>query len=370
MAKKKISKKKKILKIKNKEVKKQSVKKIKKEKEIEKNKIQSKKRGKKSKKMKGLKKKSNKKFIVSHYDQLDQLEDGEIIGLDNLDYLMYENDLDKLPHDKFDTYDIPETVEDNEEYLKKLINESDVILELLDARDINYFRDKEIEKSLINDEHKLLIYIITKADLVSNDYINKIAIKLSEESENKIPVIITSALSREKINNLYQKIKQLIHQFKLNNNTNKTPKRRNELVKIGIIGMPNVGKNSLIRSFELIVNSNCDDKYINFEDNKMFCINSIPGIIYGKDNEQSQLISKKYKIIEDIPNPLSLLTNLLNFIDKNKIKDIYNLTKRPENIEDLISLLKKKFAMKSDKLVGYQILKDIINGKIVYEVDY
>ena len=333
---------------------------------IKSNKIKGRKIGKKEKKvkfkkMKKIPKKTKKqntleKIQEAYLNQLDEDEFG--------DYYLYENDLENLPHDKFDIYEEPKTIKENEEYLKKLIEQSEIILEILDARDIYYSLDKKIEK-LINTDNKLLIYVINKIDLVSQNYLKKMVNQLTKEVNKKNPIFLTSCLIREKMQELYNNLKIEISKFK---SGTKTPKKKNDLIKVGIIGMPNVGKNSLIQSFELLVNSNCDDKFIIFEDNKIFCINSVAGVIYGT-TDNNYLISKKYKNIEDIPNPSTLLTNLFNYIDGNKIKEIYGLQKKVENLQTFITSLKKKLGIKNDKSVYQQILKDIICGKITYEIN-
>ena len=73
---------------------------------------------------------------------------------DEYDELVFGNDIENMPHDIFDTYDEPSTEKENKEYIKKLINESEVILYLLDARDVLYFLDKNFEK-MINADNKL-----------------------------------------------------------------------------------------------------------------------------------------------------------------------------------------------------------------------
>ena len=321
-----------------------------------------KKKNAKVKKMKKIPKKSKKEnkeeeeLLAELYgDDYDELQD----------YILYENDAENLPHDKYDIYEEPKTIKENEAYLKKLLEESDVILELLDARDIYYTLDKKIEQ-LINSENKLLIYVINKIDLVSQSYLKKMMNLLSKEANKKYPILFTSCLIREKIKELYDNIKNEIFKFK---SGLKTPKKRNDFFKVGVIGIPNVGKNSLIQSFELLIGSICEDKFILFEENKTFCINSVPGVLYGT-NENNYLISKKYKNIEDIPNPNSLLINLFNYINENNIKEIYGLSKKPENLQSLITSLKKKYGMKNEKLVQQQILRDIICGKITYEINY
>ena len=133
--------------------------------------------------------------------------------------------------------------------------------------------------------------------------------------------------------------------------------------------MPNVGKNSLVQSFELLVNSFCENQYINFGGNQIFSVNSIPGTIYGS-TENEHLISRKYKNVQDIPDTSSLIKNLFKFADKNKIKDIYSLNKKLENEDSLIEELKKKYGLKIDKSAEQIILDDIISGKITYEMNY
>ena len=331
-----------------------------KSKKIKSKKIKAKKSAKENKKVKT--KKIPKKKTREEMDEEELLAELYGQGYDD-DYFLYENDIENLPHDKFDIYEVPKTIKENEEYLKKLLEESDIILELLDARDIFYSLDKRIEKQI--NENKLLIYVVNKTDLVSQNYIKKIINHLSKESNKKYPIFLTSCVIREKIKELYDNLKTEVSKFK---SGIKTPKKKNDFVKIGIVGMPNVGKNSLVQSFELIVDSLCEDKFIFFEENKTFCINSVPATIFGA-NENNYLISKKYKDVEDIPNPIALLNNLFNYVDENKIKEIYGLPKKPENLKNLIVLLKKKYGMKNDKSVLQQILRDIISGRISYEVN-
>jgi len=284
---------------------------------------------------------------------------------DEYDELVFGNDLENMPHDIFDTYDEPSTEKENNEYIKKLISDSEVILYLLDARDVLYFLDENFEKR-INPDNKLLIYVINKIDLVSQNYLKKITTFLEKKTNKNSPKLFCSCLIREKIQELYDNINFEILKFKT---TMKTPKKRNNLVKIGIVGMPNVGKNSLIQSFELLINSFCEDQYILFGENKIFCVNSVPGVIYGNTSDE-HLISRKYKNIEDIPNANNLLNNLFKYVDQNKLKDIYGFTKKVYNLQGLIGAIRKKYGLKTDKEAQQIILGDIVSGKISYEMSY
>ena len=146
-------------------------------------------------------------------------------------------------------------------------------------------------------------------------------------------------------------------------------KEQQKLIKIGIIGAPNVGKNSLVQSLELIINSNCLEKYIFFEDEKNFCINSVPCAIFDEKEENNFLISKKCKNIKDIKEPKKLLDNFMNIVNKNYLKENYDLEKEPENLDEFISAIKLKYEFENDDLSIRKIIDDIIRGKIKYEIE-
>ena len=302
-------------------------------------------------KIKRIHKKNKKKKKEFEYQYFQEIED----------YFMNPEDLEKMPHDQFTPYTIPITIPENKEYIPMLISESDIILELLDARDIYHSKNKNIEELINNNDKKVLILVITKSDLVTEEYINKIKNFLEKENSNN-RIIITSSLMREKIQYLFDELKTQIKIFK-EKNEDKNP------VKIGILGAPNVGKNSLIQSLELIVNTNCEEKYIYFNEEKNFCVNSVPGITFDEDENNNYLISKKYKEIKDIPEPMKLINSLMDVVDKNKLKEIYEFGKIPENLDNFIDLLKEKYEFEDRNESVRKILNDIITGKISYEVN-
>ena len=273
-------------------------------------------------------------------------------------------DLENLPHDKFNPFIVPNTPEENKKYLPSLISDSDIILELLDSRDIIHSRNKEVEEQIKNTKDKLLIFILTKSDLVSNEYLLKIKNYLQKEDSNSV-IISISSLIRETINSLIIELKKYSDKLKLELKKEKVIK----IIKIGIIGAPNVGKNSLIQSLELIFNANCEEKYISFGEDKTFCINSVPAIIFDENEENNYLISKKYKNLRDIKNPITLIKNLLNIVDKNILKEIYELNNAPEDLDEFLFMIKQKYQFEFDIMSVWKILEDIISGKIHYELD-
>ena len=320
-----------------------------------------------AKKEKSLKKKlkkmerENKKSKDKKDDKNLDLDYNYLEDLDEI--FMNQEDVDQLPHDKFFTYPIPNTQEENKDYIPLLISESDIILELLDARDILHSRNTQIEELINNNANKLLIYIITKSDLVSKEHIIKIKKYLQKEAKKeKNQIIDISSISRETIQNLFNQLKKNVE------NLQKKYKDK-KIIKIGIIGPPNVGKNSLIQSLELLVDADCTEKYIYFDEDKKFCVNSVPGVLFDEKEENNFLISKKCKNLKEISEPRKLIINLLNIVDKDKLKNLYELNKTPEDLDDFISLIRNKYEFRERNMSICKILEDIITGKIKYEIE-
>lgn len=106
----------------------------------------------------------------------------------------------------------------------KIIDLSDIILEILDARFISKTRNLEIEKE-IELKSKKIIYVLNKFDLVK---------KLEKENINLYPYVVVSCKLRRGIKNLRNKIKI------------EAKKIFKDKVTVGVLGYPNTGKSSLI----------------------------------------------------------------------------------------------------------------------------
>ena len=115
---------------------------------------------------------------------------------------------------------------------KKIIENSDIILEILDARFVQETRNRDFEKE-INKKGKKIIYVLNKSDLI-----NKNKVRISEELN---PYVFVSATNRKGIKKLRDRIKR---------ESKEVNKEReiNQKIIVGIIGYPNTGKSSLINS--------------------------------------------------------------------------------------------------------------------------
>ena len=108
--------------------------------------------------------------------------------------------------------------------LQKILDQSEIILEVLDARFVEDTRNKDIEEEIIK-RGKKIIYVINKSDL------NPKPKDLPE------PYAVVSCKERKGIKDLRDRIKILSHNI---------VKDKDGKVIVGVIGYPNTGKSSLI----------------------------------------------------------------------------------------------------------------------------
>lgn len=119
--------------------------------------------------------------------------------------------------------------------LKKIVEASNIILQILDARFVKETRNLEIEK-LIKEKNKKIIYVLNKSDLIDEKtFLDKNEQQLQEIS----PYILISAKERTG----GKKLRDLI---KIESKNIKEEALFEGKVIVGVIGYPNTGKSSLI----------------------------------------------------------------------------------------------------------------------------
>ncbi|WP_297454837.1 GTPase [Persephonella sp.] len=114
---------------------------------------------------------------------------------------------------------------------KKVLSQANVIFEVVDARIPQETRNKVVEQ-LAKERNKKLYIILNKADLVPKDFVEKAKEIISQE----YPVIVFSAHKNIGKKELEKVIKELAKEKKI--------------IKIGVLGYPNVGKSSLINTLK------------------------------------------------------------------------------------------------------------------------
>ena len=117
--------------------------------------------------------------------------------------------------------------------VKEAIDEADLVVEVVDARDPIGTRNRKLEK-LVQEEGKPLLVVMNKADLVPKDWTDEY------KRKSKIPVVFISARERKGTGILRKEIKRLA----------KPLLEEKERVKVALIGYPNVGKSTIINTLK------------------------------------------------------------------------------------------------------------------------
>jgi hypothetical protein len=253
------------------------------------------------------------------------------------------------------------------ESVKRIILESDLVLEILDARLIELSRNEEVER-LIQEIGRPKIFVINKSDLVSRDSLKKSAQLLKKEAE--VVFISTKQKGSSKI--LLYTIKKVFKKYGKREEFNQgfgAPKLKYREARanivVGVLGYPNVGKSSIINRIAYKrktpvskkagtthgvhwITANKDIKFID-----------TPGVIplVKEDEIRYGLIGARDA--DRLNNPELVADSLIKmFIKKNKLKNIlekYNLQIEeinPDHIEEIIEKIgeKRGFLLKAGEI--------------------
>lgn len=244
--------------------------------------------------------------------------------------------------------------------IEKIIETSDIILEILDARFIKETRNKEIEKK-IKKLDKKIIYVLNKSDILIQ---KKIPLNLK-------PHFFISCKLRKGIKELRDKIKTSSKKIK-------TP--INKKITIGIIGYPNTGKSSLInlligkKSTGTGANAGFTKGVQKLKLTDEIILLDTPGVIpkskySGTDKnaiaEHVKISGRSYSQIKEPEIVVDkLIKEFPNLLEKHyKIKAKGNSETLIEKLGQKKGFLKKKGEVNEDKTARL-ILKEWQEGKI------
>jgi len=133
--------------------------------------------------------------------------------------------------------------------IEKIINESDIVLEVLDARLIELSRNEKVEE-LIQEAGRPIIFVVNKADLVSKEGLKEQVKELKKVGS----LALTSIKHKGSTKVLLQVIKDAFNKY------GKSEKQQRMFIKkdkyreaqgdivVGVLGYPNTGKSSIINS--------------------------------------------------------------------------------------------------------------------------
>lgn len=275
--------------------------------------------------------------------------------------------------------------------VKRIIEESDVVLEILDSRLVEASRNKHLEK-MIADSGRPKIFVINKADLVHRQVLEKDIEKLGQDSFSG--VVYFSNKKRNTVKNLLAKIKQAFDEHgkrpeifyrKTASREEKTHRIAKADIVVGVVGYPNVGKSSIINALCFKKKAQVSSKagtthgihWISAGNGIKFI--DTPGVIPLEHTDETKLALISSKNPEKLKEPDVAAAKIIELFIKNdkmsKIEDFYKLKielsddekQNPYNIIEEIAKKKghlKKGGVPDDMKVSLNIVRAWQRGEL------
>ncbi|KAL5016097.1 hypothetical protein ScPMuIL_005686 [Solemya velum] len=251
--------------------------------------------------------------------------------------------------------------------LYKVIDSSDVVVQVLDARDPVGTRCPQIEKYLKDEKpHKHLIFVLNKVDLVPTWATQKwVAILSPEYPTMAFHASITNPFGKGALINLLRQFGKL-HLDK-------------KQISVGFIGYPNVGKSSIINTLRSkkvckvapIAGETKVWQYITLM--RRIYLVDCPGVVYPTGSTPTQCVLKGVVRVEYLKTPEEYIPAMLDRVKEEYVKKTYKIDQWTD-FEDFLDKLGKKWGKllkggEPDRsTVAKMILNDWQRGKIPYFV--
>ncbi|KAF0686383.1 Aste57867_21827 [Aphanomyces stellatus] len=252
--------------------------------------------------------------------------------------------------------------------LYKVLDCSDVVIQVLDARNVPGTRSNHIEHHLKkNASHKHLVYVINKCDLVPNWVTKKWVQILSKTTPTlAFHASLNSPFGKGALINLLRQFAKLHVEKKQ--------------ISVGLIGYPNVGKSSVINALRKkrvckvapIPGETKVWQYITLM-RRIFLIDC-PGVVYdGVNDDEAETVLKGVIRAEKLPQPAEFILPILERVKKEHVVKVYGIADWKDEVDFLDQL-----AIKCGKLlpkgeadhnnVAVQVINDFIRGKLPWFV--
>jgi nuclear GTP-binding protein len=256
------------------------------------------------------------------------------------------------------------------EELYKVIDSSDVVIQVVDARNVPGTRSFHIEKYLAKHaKHKHLIIVVNKCDLVPTWVTRKWVQLLSE----KHPTLAFHA----SVSNPFGKgsLIQLLRQFAKLHQDKKQ-------ISVGIIGYPNVGKSSVINTLRRKIVCNVAPvpgetkvwQYVALM-RRIFLIDC-PGHVYDEGDSQIDIVLKGVVRAEKLSFPQGYIPEIMRRVKKEYLQRTYGVLDWKDPVKDDGKDFMSKVAVKMGRIlkgdepdthcVAVQMINDWQRGKLPF----
>jgi len=270
---------------------------------------------------------------------------------------------------------------------KKVVDAADVVLEVLDARDPLGSRCKEVEQGVVVGGGKRLVLVLNKADLVPRENLQAWVKYLRNEYPTiafKASTQNTTRLGQAKVD--MKSTDAVIHTSKCvgadtlmallgNYCRNKEIKTS---IRVGVVGMPNVGKSSLINSLKRSracptgatpgVTKAMQEIQL---DSKIKLLDS-PGLVLASGNMSDASVALRNAIkVETLDDPVTPVVAILGRVPRPHIMLQYGIGTFQDTAEFLAKLAiqmgkLKKGGVPDRTMAARIVLGDWNTGKIKY----
>ncbi|KAM9443567.1 guanine nucleotide-binding protein-like 3 [Clarias gariepinus] len=244
--------------------------------------------------------------------------------------------------------------------LNKVIEASDVILEVLDARDPIGCRCPQLEEAVLkHEEKKRLLFILNKIDLVPKDYLEKWVQYL----QTQCPTFVFKSSLHLQDKTVLEKKQRAANGTVDHSRAGKSfgcdcllqildllaDKQGSEtMLKVGVVGFPNVGKSSIINTLKGVRACNAgiqrgltkcmQEVHIS---KKVKMIDS-PAIVADPLNSAENLALRSLQVDEKEENPLEAVNAVLKQCNPQHIMLQYNVPDYRNSLEFLTLFAKRR----------------------------